>query len=191
MGFLSVLSFAHRCVGERLRPGDIAIDATAGTGADTAFLCSAVGRTGKIYAFDIQQEALDRTAERINRLPEAPQLHLLLTSHAELLQFVPEREHGRVGAVMFNLGYLPGGDPHIMTKPDTTITALDAALLLLKPGGIVSITLYPGHEGGRQEADRVERWAESLASEQYQTVMYRFMNRNNPPYIIAVEKRKV
>ena len=32
MGFLSVLSFAHKLVSERLRPGDIALDATAGTG---------------------------------------------------------------------------------------------------------------------------------------------------------------
>jgi predicted methyltransferase len=193
MGFISVLSFAHRCIGERLHPGDIAIDATAGTGADTAFLCTAVGAKGTVYAFDIQQEALDRAAERVGRGQEATgRLHLLLESHANMQEAIPSSDHGRVCAVMFNLGYLPGGDKQIITRPESTIPALDAALSLLKPGGIATVVLYPGHEGGREEAERVGEWAESLPEEHYQVVVYRFANRsNNPPYVIAVEKRKV
>lgn len=193
MGFLSVLSFAHRCIGERLQPGDIAVDATAGTGADTAFLCAAVGAKGTVYAFDIQQEALDRAAERVGLRQEASgRLHLLLESHANMRQAIPPSDHGRIAAVMFNLGYLPGGDKRIITRPETTVPALDAALALLKPGGIVTAVLYPGHEGGREEAERVESWAASLPEEQCQAVVYRFANRSgNPPYVIAVEKRKV
>lgn len=193
MGFLSVLSFAHRCVSERIQPGDAAIDATAGTGADTAFLCAAVGASGTVYAFDIQQEALDRTAERVSRQQATPQrLHLLLESHANMRQAVPSSDHGRISAIMFNLGYLPGGDKRIITLPEPTIIALDDALSLLKPGGVVTVALYPGHEGGRQEADRVEQWAQSLPEGLFQAIVYRFANRNNnPPYVIAVEKRKV
>lgn len=193
MGFLSVLSFAHRCVGERLRPGDIAVDATAGTGADTAFLCETVGAKGAVYAFDIQQEALDRVAERIGRRQEASgRLHLLLESHANMRQAIPDAEHGRIAAVMFNLGYLPGGDKRIITRPESTVAALDAALAILKPGGIATVVLYPGHDGGREEAEQVERWAGRLPEEQGQSISYRFANRsNNPPYVIAVEKRKV
>jgi len=193
MGFLSVLSFAHKCVLERVRPGDAVVDATVGTGADTAFLCEAIGEKGVLYAFDIQQQALDRASERIGRLPGVPhRLHVLLQSHAEMTEAIPPEHHGQISAVMFNLGYLPGGDPQIITRPESTLPALDAAVSLLKPGGIVTVVLYPGHEGGRGEADRVELWAEALPDSDYQAIVYRFTNKRGiAPYVIAVEKRKV
>ncbi|PYI53010.1 class I SAM-dependent methyltransferase [Paenibacillus flagellatus] len=192
MGFLSVLSFAHRCVADRIRPGDAAIDATVGTGADTAFLCKAVGPQGAVFAFDIQAEALARARERIAALPDAPKrLQLLLRSHAEMREAIPEELHGRIAAVMFNLGYLPGGDERIITRPESTIPALQTAISLLKPDGVLTVVLYPGHEGGGEEAERVERWAESLPETEYRTVVYRFANRSgHPPYVIAVERKK-
>ena len=48
-----------------LRPGDVAVDATMGNGKDTQFLCELVGETGRVYAFDVQEEALERTAARL------------------------------------------------------------------------------------------------------------------------------
>lgn len=193
MGFLSVLSFAHKCVLERIRPGDTVVDATIGTGADTAFLCETVGEKGALYAFDIQQQALDRAAERIGRLSGVPhRLRLLLLSHADMREAIPPEHHGQISAVMFNLGYLPGGDKQIITRPESTIPALDAAVSLLKAGGIVTVVLYPGHEGGRGEADRVEQWAQELPDAEYQAIVYRFTNKSGiAPYVIAVEKRKV
>ncbi|RKN82267.1 class I SAM-dependent methyltransferase [Paenibacillus ginsengarvi] len=193
MGFVSVLSFAHRCVSERLRPGDTAVDATAGTGADTAFLCKTVGAKGAVYAFDIQQAALDRVAERLEKQPDVPrQLHLLLRSHADMREALPREVCGRVSAVMFNLGYLPGGDPDIITRPDSTIPAFNAALSILKPGGLLTAVLYPGHPGGSEEALLAEQWAEALPEADYQAIVYRFANRSHrPPYVIAVEKRNV
>ncbi len=53
MGFMSVLSFAHKLISERLTLGDRAIDATVGTGADTLFLAKATGARGEVYGFDI------------------------------------------------------------------------------------------------------------------------------------------
>lgn len=190
MGFLSVLSFAHRCAADRLRPGDVAVDATAGTGADTLFLCEAVGPKGTVFAFDIQQQALDRTAERIARLgAAAPDVRLVLRSHADMREVVPAALHGRVRAVMFNLGYLPGGDKRIITRPQTTLAAMEAALSLLAPGGVMTAVLYPGHEGGREEAEAVERWAAALPDGDYRAIVYRFVNRmNEPPYVVAVER---
>lgn len=58
MGFLSVLSFAHKLTAERLSTGGLAIDATVGTGADTLFLAKAAGPRGGVYGFDIQPQAL-------------------------------------------------------------------------------------------------------------------------------------
>jgi hypothetical protein len=59
--------------------------------------------------------------------------------------------HGFIGAIMFNLGYLPNGDHAITTRLDSTIPAIEAAYQLLRPAGIMTIIAYPGHPGGREE----------------------------------------
>ena len=46
-------------------PGETVVDATAGNGNDTQFLAELVGENGHVLAFDIQQAALDSTAERL------------------------------------------------------------------------------------------------------------------------------
>lgn len=91
---------------------------------------------------------------------------------------------------MFNLGYLPGADHATITRPSTTLPALDAALNLLDKGGVITAVLYPGHEGGQEEAQSVMKWAASLSRKEYQVLQYRFMNqRQHPPFLIAIEKR--
>ncbi|GGG04626.1 class I SAM-dependent methyltransferase [Paenibacillus abyssi] len=196
MGLLSVLSLAHRWVSERVSTGDIVIDATAGNGVDTLFLAEAVGPRGTVYAFDIQAQAIANTRHRLETVlgPKGtlPHLNLLQQSHDTLLQVLPPEQHGKVAAVLFNLGYLPdpAADHSLITKPDTTLEALHAALALLRPGGILTIVVYPGHPGGDEEADAVDSWASSLPSAIAQAAVYRMMQKPQAPYLIAVEKRK-
>lgn len=197
MGFLSVLSFAHKLTAERLSPGGRAIDATLGTGADTLFLARAAGPRGGVYGFDIQPQALALAGERLRLAREealaalAP-VTLLQQSHAAMAEAVPPTWRGTVSAVMFNLGYLPAGDADktIITEPASTLAALEAALALLRPGGIITAVLYPGHEGGGSEAAAVEAWAAGLAQHDAQTIVYRQLQRESAPYVVAVEKRQ-
>lgn len=192
MGFLSVLSFAHKLIEERVHPGDPVIDATVGNGNDTLFLCKAAAH-GKVFGIDIQDEALQQTRLRIERegLPVSARLELIRGDHADLLRLIPREYHGRIAAVMFNLGYLPKYDHRIITRPETTLPALEAALALLKPGGVLTVMVYFGHIGGREEAEAVESWASILPQTDFQTLTYRFMNQiNHPPALIAVEKRE-
>lgn len=192
MGFLSMLSMAHKWIAERTAPGDIVIDATAGGGVDTLALATLVGPKGTVYAFDIQQEALDRTEARLSALDvdKRPSVKLLLESHANMAKVVAPDVIGKASAVMFNLGYLPGSsDLTIITEPASTIAALDAAMLLLRPGGIVTCVLYPGHSGGSDEAAAVEIWAAGLPQAAAQTVIYRQLQRSAAPYLVAIEKR--
>ncbi|MFD0714637.1 class I SAM-dependent methyltransferase [Paenibacillus sp. GCM10027626] len=192
MGFLSVLGMAQKLVAERLSPGDIAIDATCGNGVDTRFLAELLGTRGTLYGFDIQEQALSRTRERLMPLASAgtmPQLHLLLESHADMRSHIAASDRGHVAAVMFNLGYLPGADPGIITMPDGTIAALNAALSLLRAKGILTIVLYPGHDGGEEEAAAVEQWAAALPQSEGQAILYRLVQKPQAPYLIAVEKK--
>ena len=47
--------------------GDVVIDATCGNGYDTAALSEAVGESGMVIAFDIQQKAIDNTRTLMER----------------------------------------------------------------------------------------------------------------------------
>ncbi|URJ46508.1 class I SAM-dependent methyltransferase [Paenibacillus polymyxa] len=193
MGFLSVLSYAHQLVAARVQPGDTAIDATVGTGADTLFLAKVAGKRGRVYGFDIQQEALHCARRRLeeNASPSLAEVSLLLQGHEQMREAVPDMLHGKVAAVMFNLGYLPseGADPTVITHTDSTLVALDAALQLLRPRGILTAVLYPGHAGGSEEAEAVLQWASALPVSSGQSIIYRQLQRAASPYVVAVEKK--
>jgi SAM-dependent methyltransferase len=191
MGFLFVLSQAHKWVAERVRKGDIVIDATAGNGSDTLFLSRAAGPGGAVYAFDIQSEALEQTRKRLES-EARPESHapviLVHASHEELMNRIALEEHGKIAAIMFNLGFLPGSSQTVITLPSTTLAALDIALSLLRGGGILTVVVYPGHEGGKTEAESVEAWASEIEPSLAQTVIYRFPQKTTAPYLIALIK---
>ncbi|AHM65084.1 SAM-dependent methyltransferase [Paenibacillus polymyxa] len=193
MGFPSVLSYAHQLVAARVQPGDTAIDATVGTGADTLFLAKAAGKRGRVYGFDIQQAALDYARRRLEEDSSSSlaEVSLLLQGHEQMREAVPDLLHGKVAAVMFNLGYLPseGADLTVITHTDSTLVALEAALHLLRPRGILSAVLYPGHAGGREEAEAVLQWASALPVSSGQSIIYRQLQRDASPYVVAVEKK--
>ena len=130
------------------------MDATAGGGRDTLFMAGLVGSTGRVFAFDIQPEAL------ANRIPLEEsglidRVTLLLVGHEQMAAFVSVP----VAAVIFNLGYLPGGDKNIVTRPETTLEALQA-LALLRPEGGYAVA-YPGHEAGAIECKALYDYAAS------------------------------
>ncbi|XID93191.1 class I SAM-dependent methyltransferase [Paenibacillaceae bacterium WGS1546] len=191
MGFLSVLSQAQRWVQERAGPGDTVVDATAGNGSDTLFLARTVGPRGIVYAFDVQAEALASTRKRLEK--EADErlaaVELVHAGHETMAAALPSDSRGRLAAAMFNLGYLPGAESPLITRPETTLAALDAALGMLRTGGALTIVAYPGHEGGKEEADAAEAWAANVPPSLAQTVLYRFLQKPAAPYLIALAKR--
>jgi predicted methyltransferase len=187
---LSVLNEAHRLVGERIGAGDCVIDATMGNGNDTLMLARCVGYSGFVYGFDIQNEALEHTRERLirERITQ-DQVNLTVLSHDQMESIIPVTMHGHIAAIMFNLGFLPGGERSLITKTDTTLRALDAALRLLRSGGIVTVVIYPGHPGGDEESMAIQAWATQLPHHYYQVTSYQFLNATTaPPYLISIYK---
>lgn len=185
----AVLDYAHVLAGRALERGGVAVDATVGNGHDTVFLAQTVGPQGRIFGFDVQAEALDRTQERLEEHTFETEVHLLHAGHEDMLLHLPEPLHREVGAIMFNLGYLPGGDHTLTTQPETTRNALEVATRVLKPGGVVTVVQYTGHEGGTREAEAVTEWATSLPQDTFEVLFYQFLNhRNDPPRLLAIEK---
>lgn len=183
---ISLVEIAHRLVKAKLRPGDSAIDATVGNGHDTAFLLAQVQPAGHVYGFDIQPEAV--AATRI-RLGDPTCLNLFAVSHAELDPRVPTQLHGRIRAIMFNLGYLPGGDKRIITRTDSTLPALNAACRLIAPGGIITVVAYPGHPGGDDETAQITAWCAGLNPGMFKAEIIDSQPRNpKAPKLFAIEK---
>ena len=96
------LGLSHEYIKKVLGEGDIAIDATCGNGHDTELLCSTVGDSGHVYAFDVQKQAIDATKERVK---DFNNVTLILDGHEKMEGYIS----GDVSAIMFNFGYLPGG----------------------------------------------------------------------------------
>lgn len=190
MAIPSVLDFAHTLAARSLNPGDLAVDATVGNGHDTLFLVQTVGAQGRVVGFDVQAEALEKTRERVQ--DEAPEstLRLVQAGHETMPNHLDDSDYGEVGAVMFNLGYLPGGDHSLTTEPETTRKALTISTELLRTGGVITVVAYTGHEGGASEAQTVRDWMATLPQDAFHALSYRFVNqRNDPPRLFAVEKR--
>jgi len=180
---------AHTLIRTILRSGDVAIDATVGNGHDTLFLADCVGPSGTVYGFDIQQQALAATTQRLS---EVGLKHVVLfnRSHAELESALAELPRGGVRAMMFNLGYLPGGDKRLTTQVDSTIAAIQAALRLLSPGGIITILVYVGHAGGNEEAAAIEVLLNGLSVADYSVSKAGITEgRLSAPRLFVVRKR--
>ena len=130
---------------EHLSEGDVAVDFTMGNGNDTLFLSKTVGENGKVYAFDIQESALESTRSLLVSEGAPNNYELICASHHRVREFVNQP----IKAGMFNLGYLPGsGKKAVTTMRETTMPAVEAAIELLLPDGVLIVAIYPGHEEG-------------------------------------------
>ncbi|MCK5092374.1 MAG: 16S rRNA (cytosine(1402)-N(4))-methyltransferase [Gammaproteobacteria bacterium] len=168
---ISLTAKAHQIIQEVLGEGDIAVDATIGNGHDTLFLAQIVGNTGKVYGFDIQQEALDNTYQKLKANNAQKQVALYHAGHETMSILLPESSNEKIRAIMFNLGYLPGGDKNRTTGISTTLAALEASFMLLTTGGRITILAYTGHPGGQEETEAVKEWVRGLPAGSYRAAL--------------------
>lgn len=183
---VSALSFAKDCG----KP-PLAVDATAGNGNDTLFLAAAVGEKGRVWAFDVQEAALASTRKRLEKEGPAVLSRVIPVhaGHERAGELLPEGVAGRLWAVAFNLGYLPGGDTRLVTKAATTLEALAFFASALAPGGVLSVHAYLGHEGGEDEGGAVGDWFAHLPWETWRVAEYGMRNKQwNRETLFLAEK---
>lgn len=171
-----------------VNPGDTVIDATAGNGNDTLTLANAVGESGSVIAIDIQETAIQNTRK------------LLLDHGISNAQFILGNfksidlyaaNYDNISAVIFNLGFLPGGDKNITSQKEDSLTAIKKALNVIKPGGIVTITMYPGHSQGEEEKRALLNFSKTLSATKYHSVYFNMHNqKDTAPEILAITRKK-
>lgn len=170
---------------EHLGEGDVAVDFTMGNGNDTLFLSETVGATGKVYAFDIQEDALVSTRNHLVESGAPENYTLICASHHRVKEFVD----GPIKAGMFNLGYLPrSGRKAVTTMRETTMPAVEAAISLLAPDGVLIVAIYPGHEEGRLEGEMLRDYFATLSRFRICASEFRILNSPTSPYFFLVEK---
>lgn len=174
----NTLTLAHDFLRRQVRPGAVCIDATAGGGRDTALLCRLAGPEGRVLAFDIQEEAVART--RALLAGEGLSAEVYLDSHAHMERYLPPSS---ADCIVFNFGRLPGGDPQIFTRADSSVAAVDAGLRLLRPGGVMSLSIYYGGPNGYEERDALLAHLAELDHRACSVLVGSWANRPNDPPI--------
>lgn len=180
---------SQKFISEVLRPGDPALDATAGNGWDTRWLLDAVGPSGHVWAIDLQSTALETARRNLSDHPAAVQISWIHGDHADLESLIPSDQAPNFRGIVYNLGYLPGGDHSVTTQPSTTIPSIRKALDRLAPEGRLAILAYRGHSGGAEEAAAVSQCLNKLSVKEYHAVHYHLINHPpESPTLFLVEK---
>lgn len=143
------IKLAHALWSQFLSPTDFAIDATCGNGHDTYVLAG----LANVVGMDIQKSAIENTAKRLEG--RSATLHCMCHSRIDELGIKPK-------LVVYNLGYLPGGNKALTTELSTTQVSLQKALRMLDCPGALSIMCYPGHAEGAKEKAWLMEWIETL-----------------------------
>ena len=190
----SHLSLAHSLWRATLRQGDIAVDATAGVGHDAAILASLVGPGGTLHALDVDAAALEACAQRVRDEAgetNAACLRISAQSHAAPPPGLAPRS---ATVVAFNLGFLPTRARSDAAPPttdaETTVEALTSwALGSVKPGGHVSLAVYPGHDQGAREAVALRAFAERLPSSAWRATAHQPVNHEpTAPLLLSLHR---
>lgn len=181
-----ITQWCHHFIRDHVKEGDCCIDATAGNGNDTLVLCELVGKTGKVIAFDIQEEAVANTKKRLAEHGVSERAQVLLESHVNMARYA---ESDSVSCIVFNFGYLPGGDHELATRKESSITAIHEGLRLLKKGGVMSLCIYSGGDSGFEERDAILSEIKRLDGKKYLVIVSEYYNRpNNPPIPVLIIK---
>lgn len=186
MKYSQITYWCHEMIRSQVPEGGLYIDATMGNGNDTLFLSKMAGKTGKVYAFDIQEEALAKTKELLVSQGVADCARLILDGHEHMDRYI---EENTADAVIFNFGYLPGGRHDIATAPSTSIEAVGKALKILKPGAMLCLCIYSGGDTGFEEKEKLLAYIKELPPKEYTVILNQYYNRkNNPPLPVFVFK---
>lgn len=182
---IELLDLHKKFILEHLHAGDVAVDFTMGNGHDTEFLSKTVGKTGKVYAFDIQASAVESTRKNLASAGCPNNYTLIHDSHHNVLNYVKEP----IKAGMFNLGYLPGGDKSITTMRVTTLPAIEAAISLLDKDAILLVAVYPGHEEGDAEGREITEYLSTLSRFKVCCTKVQILNSPTSPYFMMIETK--
>lgn len=184
-----MVEWSHWIIKRVLQPGDVGFDATVGNGNDLVMMASLVGEQGLVIGCDVQEHAIESAKTRAAKQGLSDRVRLYVESHENIDRICADACITQLRAIMFNLGYLPGGEKSIHTNRETTIAALRKSLELLAPGGVMTIVAYRGHVHGAEETRDVLAWCNDLPLTQFEVVQCSSPLIERAPIGIAIARR--
>lgn len=184
------LETAHQWWKAIVQQGDIVIDATCGNGQDTLILAqlALTPHSGKVIALDIQKDAIEQTQHRLQEKLSVD-LYKRVQFHHRCHSRIPtEIAASSVKLIVYNLGYLPGGNKSKTTIVETTLASLTQTQQLIMPSGMISITCYPGHAEGKREEDALLQYAALMSAKDWICHYQRQINRPLSPSLLLLQR---
>ncbi|MDZ4993194.1 rRNA methylase [Clostridium perfringens] len=174
-----VSNLYHNIITSFIEDKNVAIDATLGNGHDCDFLSELFE---KVYAFDIQDEAVNSYKSK-----NKEKVEVILDSHENFELYIKEEN---VDCIVYNLGYLPGNNKEVTTVAHSTLKSIEIGLDLLGANGLMIIALYSGHEEGKIEKQAVLDFTSTLPKNKYGVLYTEFTNRaKSAPSLVVIEKK--
>ncbi len=186
-----IVEWSHWIIKRVLHPGDVGFDATVGNGNDLVMMASLVGERGLVIGCDVQEHAIESAKARAAQRGLSDRVRLYVESHENIDRICADAGISQLRSIMYNLGYLPGGDKSVHTQRQTTIASLGKALELLAPGGAMTIVAYRGHVHGAGETRDVLTWCNKLPSAQFEVFQYSSLLVEMAPIGIAIARRVI
>lgn len=184
MNRFQITEYCHGLIRQYAPGYGLCIDATMGNGNDTQFLSEMAGEKGQVLAFDIQEIALENTKKRLEEAGCPENTRLILDSHENMKRYAEEAD-----VIVFNFGYLPGGDHDLATRADSSVRAVRSALRMLKKGGLLSLCIYSGGDSGYEEKEALLGLLKNLDQKKFLVITHPFFNRpNDPPLPVTVHR---
>lgn len=184
--FNTPIDLAHHFWEQLLKPFDAVIDATCGNGKDSLVLAKLLKpQNGILFCIDIQKQAIENSKALLET--DFPFVQFYKQSH-EKLPSIPSSHSLKL--IVFNLGYLPGGDKSLTTQVTSTLESISAALEVLSPGGVLSITCYPGHLEGKKEQKALLERLSTLDPFTWSFSTFFWPNRHTSPSLFLIQKKK-
>jgi hypothetical protein len=136
-----------------------------------------------------QQVALTKTSDLLSQEfsePVLQRVQLFLQSHESFPSVIPEKS---ISAIMYNLGYLPGGNKNLITLPQSTLLSIKSGQSLLRPGGIMTILCYRGHAGGKDETNAILETSSKLAHVDWKVDIHELLDSDVSPMLVTLRRR--
>lgn len=174
----SILNRVNLICERFIKKGDITVDWASGNGNDTLMLSKL---SKKVFAFDIQKEAIKNTKNSLknNGMNNAI---LINDSHENIDKYLNDYKE-KISLILFNLGYLPGGNKNIMTNSKSTLIAIKKGLKYLNKKGMILVVCYP-HDEGKKESQTI---LEYLEKNNISHKIYKNTNNDNAPFLIQIK----
>lgn len=178
--FKNALEFSKHLISKNRY--DISVDMTCGNGNDTLMLANL---SKKVYAFDIQKEAIEKTKILMDK-NNITNVELINESHIDITKFIDEK----IDLVVYNLGYLPKGDKKITTKANGVIQSIKNAMKILNFNSSIYLLNYRGHNEGLNEELALEEYIKLIDQSYIDVFKLSHMNGKNKPVNLYIFEKK-